>query len=586
MSEENKYTFENEEYRKTYWHTCSHVLAQAVKRLWPEVKLAIGPSIDEGFYYDMDAPFAFTQEDLTQIEAEMRKICKEKLKLERFELPREEALKFMEEREEPYKVELINDLPEDAVISFYTQGDFTDLCAGPHLDHTGRVKHNGFKLLNSCGAYWRGDSNRKMLQRIYGIAFQSKEELETYLQRIEEAKKRDHRRLGKELGLFMLTDYGPGFPFFLPKGMVLRNTLIDYWREVHKRYGYVEVSTPMILNRQLWEQSGHWDHYKNNMYTTVIDGEDYAIKPMNCPGGMLVYASEPHSYRDLPLRVGELGLVHRHELSGALHGLFRVRCFTQDDAHIFMTREQMESEIQNVVRLFDEVYNVFGLKYTVELSTMPEDHIGTVEEWEANQEILKKAITGMGKDFVVNEGDGAFYGPKLDFHIEDCLGRTWQCGTIQLDSQLPERFNLEYTGEDGQKHRPVMIHRVVFGSIERFIGVITEHFAGAFPLWLTPVQVKVLPVTDRAHEYANDLTKKLVDAGIRAEDDCRSEKLGYKIREAQMQKIPYMLVVGDRDMENGTVSVRTRKGEDLGAMTMDAFLSKCLSEIASKSKDI
>ena len=583
---ENEFTFENPEYRKTYWHTCSHIMAQAVKRLWPEVQLAIGPAIDEGWYYDFDAPFTFTPEHLAKIEAEMKKICKERLPIVRSEKPRAEALAYMQERNEPYKVELINDLPEDAAISFYTQGDFTDLCAGPHLDHTGRVKHNGFKLLNSCGAYWRGDSNRKMLQRIYGIAFQSKEELETYLQRIEEAKKRDHRKLGKELGLFMLTDYGPGFPFFLPKGMVLRNTLIDYWREVHKRYGYVEVSTPMILNRQLWEQSGHWDHYKNNMYTTVIDGEDYAIKPMNCPGGMLVYASEPHSYRDLPLRVGELGLVHRHELSGALHGLFRVRCFTQDDAHIFMTREQMESEIQNVVRLFDEVYNVFGLKYTVELSTMPEDHIGTVEEWEANQEILKKAITGMGKDFVVNEGDGAFYGPKLDFHIEDCLGRTWQCGTIQLDSQLPERFNLEYTGEDGQKHRPVMIHRVVFGSIERFIGVITEHFAGAFPLWLTPVQVKVLPVTDRAHEYAKGLTQKLVDAGIRAEDDCRSEKLGYKIREAQMQKIPYMLVVGDRDMENGTVSVRTRKGEDLGAMTMDAFLSKCLAEIASKSKDI
>ena len=583
---ENEFTFENPEYRKTYWHTCSHIMAQAVKRLWPEVQLAIGPAIDEGWYYDFDAPFTFTPEHLAKIEAEMKKVCKERLPIVRSEKPRAEALAYMQERNEPYKVELINDLPEDAAISFYTQGDFTDLCAGPHLDHTGRVKHNGFKLLNSCGAYWRGDSSRKMLQRIYGIAFQSKEELETYLQRIEEAKRRDHRRLGKELGLFMLTDYGPGFPFFLPKGMVLRNTLIDYWREVHKRYGYVEVSTPMILNRQLWEQSGHWDHYKNNMYTTVIDGEDYAIKPMNCPGGMLVYASEPHSYRDLPLRVGELGLVHRHELSGALHGLFRVRCFTQDDAHIFMTREQMESEIQNVVRLFDEVYNVFGLKYTVELSTMPEDHIGTVEEWEANQEILKKAITGMGKDFVVNEGDGAFYGPKLDFHIEDCLGRTWQCGTIQLDSQLPERFNLEYTGEDGQKHRPVMIHRVVFGSIERFIGVITEHFAGAFPLWLTPVQVKVLPVTDRAHEYAKGLSQKLVDAGIRAEDDCRSEKLGYKIREAQMQKIPYMLVVGDRDMENGTVSVRTRKGEDLGAMTMDAFLSKCLSEIASKSKDI
>ena len=586
MSEENKYTFENEEYRRTYWHTCSHVLAQAVKRLHPEVKLAIGPSIENGFYYDLDAPFAFTPEDLAEIEGEMRKICKEKLKLERFELPREEALQYMEDRQEPYKVELINDLPADAHISFYKQGEFVDLCAGPHLDSTGRIKGNAIKLTACNAAYWRGDSNRQTLQRIYGVAFPKKEELDAYLERIEEVKRRDHRKLGKELGLFMMTEEGPGFPFFLPKGMVLKNTLLDYWRQCHKRYGYVEISTPIILNQELWHRSGHWDHYKDNMYTTVIDGEDYAIKPMNCPGGMLVYASEPHSYRDLPLRVGELGLVHRHELSGALHGLFRVRCFTQDDAHIFMTREQMESEIQNVVRLFDEVYNVFGLKYTVELSTMPEDHIGTVEEWEANQEILKKAITGMGKDFVVNEGDGAFYGPKLDFHIEDCLGRTWQCGTIQLDSQLPERFNLEYTGEDGQKHRPVMIHRVVFGSIERFIGVITEHFAGAFPLWLTPVQVKVLPVTDRAHEYAKDLTQKLVDAGIRAEDDCRSEKLGYKIREAQMQKIPYMLVVGDRDMENGTVSVRTRKGEDLGAMTMDAFLSKCLSEIASKSKDI
>ena len=571
---ENEFTFENPEYRKTYWHTCSHIMAQAVKRLWPEVQLAIGPAIDEGWYYDFDAPFTFTPEHLAKIEAEMKKVCKERLPIVRSEKPRAEAIAYMQEKNEPYKVELINDLPEDAVISFYTQGDFTDLCAGPHLDHTGRVKHNGFKLLNSCGAYWRGDSNRKMLQRIYGIAFQSKEELETYLQRIEEAKKRDHRRLGKELGLFMLTDYGPGFPFFLPKGMVLRNTLIDYWREVHKRYGYVEVSTPMILNRQLWEQSGHWDHYKNNMYTTVIDGEDYAIKPMNCPGGMLVYASEPHSYRDLPLRVGELGLVHRHELSGALHGLFRVRCFTQDDAHIFMTREQMESEIQNVVRLFDEVYNVFGLKYTVELSTMPEDHIGTVEEWEANQEILKKAITGMGKDFVVNEGDGAFYGPKLDFHIEDCLGRTWQCGTIQLDSQLPERFNLEYTGEDGQKHRPVMIHRVVFGSIERFIGVITEHFAGAFPAWLSPVQVKILPVTDRAIEYAKTTAAQLDSEGFRVEVDERNEKIGKKIREATLEKVPFMLVVGDRDMEAGTVSVRTRGGEDLGAMPLADFAAK------------
>ena len=586
MSEENLYTFENPEYRKTYWHTCSHIMAQAVKRLWPEVQLAIGPAIDEGWYYDFDAPFTFTPEHLEKIEAEMKKICKERLSIVRSEKPRQEAIAYMQEKNEPYKVELIEDLPEDAVISFYTQGEFTDLCAGPHLDHTGRVKHNGFKLLNTCGAYWRGDSNRKMLQRVYGIAFPTKDELDAYITRIEEAKKRDHRKLGKELGLFMLTDYGPGFPFFLPKGMVLRNTLIDYWRQVHKKYGYVEVSTPMILNRTLWEQSGHWDHYKNNMYTTVIDGQDFAIKPMNCPGGMLVYAAEPHSYRDLPLRVGELGLVHRHELNGALHGLFRVRCFTQDDAHIFMTKEQMETEIQNVVKLFDEVYSVFGLKYTIELSTMPEDHIGTVEEWEFNQDILKKAITAMGKDFVINEGDGAFYGPKLDFHIEDCLGRTWQCGTIQLDSQLPERFNLEYIGEDGLKHRPVMIHRVVFGSIERFIGVITEHFAGAFPLWLSPVQVKVLPVTERAHEYANQVAAKLDEAGIRAESDLRSEKLGYKIREAQMQKIPYMLVVGDRDTENGTVSVRTRKGDDLGAMTPDAFLSKCLTEIATKTKDI
>ncbi len=586
MSEENLYTFENPEYRKTYWHSCSHIMAQAVKRLWPEVQLAIGPAIDEGWYNDFDAPFAFTPEHMEKIEAEMKKICKERLSIVRSEKPRPEAIAYMQERNEPYKVELIEDLPEDAVISFYTQGEFTDLCAGPHLDHTGRVKGNAIKLLSTCGAYWRGDSKRKMLQRIYGIAFPKKEELDAYLQRIEEAKKRDHRKLGKELGLFMLTDYGPGFPFFLPKGMVLRNTLIDYWRQVHKKYGYVEVSTPMILNRTLWEQSGHWDHYKNNMYTTVIDEQDYAIKPMNCPGGMLVYASEPHSYRDLPLRVGELGLVHRHELSGALHGLFRVRCFTQDDAHIFMTKDQMETEIQNVVKLFDEVYSVFGLKYTIELSTMPEDHIGTVEEWEFNQDILKKAITAMGKDFVINEGDGAFYGPKLDFHIEDCLGRTWQCGTIQLDSQLPERFQLEYVGEDGLKHRPVMIHRVVFGSIERFIGVITEHFSGAFPLWLNPVQVKVLPVTERAHDYAAKIAAQLDAAGIRVENDLRSEKLGYKIREAQMQKIPYMLVVGDRDMENGTVSVRTRQGEDLGAMSLDAFVAKCQSEIASKSRDV
>ena len=584
MENENLYTFENPEYRKTYWHTCSHIMAQAVKRLWPEVQLAIGPAIDEGWYYDFDAPFTIGPEHLTKIEAEMKKICKERIRLERSEKPRAEAIAYMEDKNEPYKVELINDLPEDAVISFYTQGEFTDLCAGPHLDHTGRVKHNGFKLTSSCGAYWRGDSNRKMLQRIYGVGFPSKDELDAYIQRIEEAKKRDHRKLGKELGLFMLRDEGPGFPFFLPKGMVLRNTLIDYWRQVHKRYGYVEVSTPMMMNRGLWEKSGHWGHYKNNMYTTVIDEVDFAIKPMNCPGGMLVYQSEPHSYRDLPLRVGELGLVHRHELSGALHGLFRVRCFTQDDAHIFMTWDQMKDEIKNVVKLFDEVYSVFGLSYQIEVSTMPEDHMGDEKDWDFATETLKAAVEEMGKDYIINEGDGAFYGPKLDFHLADSLGRTWQCGTIQLDMQLPERFELEYVGEDGLKHRPVMIHRVVLGSIERFIGVITEHFAGAFPLWLAPVQVKVLPVTDRAHEYAKALNQQLLDADIRSEVDCRSEKLGYKIREAQLQKIPYMLVVGDRDMENGTVSVRTRTGEDLGAMTMDAFLAKCMDEIKTKAK--
>ena len=583
--DENKYSFENEEYRRTYWHTCSHVLAQAVKRLYPEVKLAIGPAIENGFYYDMDSPFPFTPEIMEKIEAEMRKICKEKLKLERFELPREEAIKFMEEREEPYKVELINDLPEDAHISFYRQGEFVDLCAGPHLDSTGRIKGNAIKLTACNAAYWRGDSSRQTLQRIYGVAFPKKDELDAYLQRLEEAKRRDHRRLGKELGLFMLTEEGPGFPFFLPKGMVLKNTLIDYWREVHKRYGYVEVSTPMILNRHLWETSGHWYHSKENMYTTVIDGEDYAIKPMNCPGGMLVYKSEPHSYRDLPLRVGELGLVHRHELSGALHGLFRVRCFTQDDAHIFMTWDQMKDEIKNVVRLFDEVYSLFGLPYEIELSTMPDDHMGDEKDWEFAQETLKEAITEMGKSYVINEGDGAFYGPKLDFHLQDSLGRTWQCGTIQLDMQLPERFELEYTGADGEKHRPVMIHRVVFGSIERFIGVITEHFAGAFPVWLSPVQVKVMPITDRAADYAKSVAAKLDAAKVRVETDLRNEKIGYKIREAQMQKIPYMLVVGDKEAEAGTVSVRTRAGVDLGAMPLDEFMAKIGEEISTRSKD-
>ena len=574
MSEENKYTFENEEYRRTYWHTCSHVLAQAVKRLHPEVKLAIGPSIENGFYYDMDAPFAFTPEDLAEIEAEMRKICKEKLKLERFELPREEALKYMEEREEPYKVELINDLPADAHISFYKQGEFVDLCAGPHLDSTGRIKGNAIKLTACNAAYWRGDSNRQTLQRIYGVAFPKKEELDAYLERLEEAKRRDHRKLGKELGLFMMADEGPGFPFFLPKGMVLKNTLLDYWRKCHKRYGYVEISTPIILNQELWHRSGHWDHYKDNMYTTVIDGEDYAIKPMNCPGGMLVYKSEPHSYRDLPLRMAELGLVHRHEMSGTLHGLFRVRCFTQDDAHIFMTPAQMKDEIKNVVKLFDEIYSTFGLTYQIELSTMPEDHMGDEKDWKFAEDTLQAAITEMGKDFVINAGDGAFYGPKLDFHLADSLGRTWQCGTIQLDFQMPERFELEYVGEDGEKHRPVMIHRALLGSIERFIGVITEHFAGAFPAWLSPVQVKILPVTDRAIEYAKTTAAQLDSEGFRVEVDERNEKIGKKIREATLEKVPFMLVVGDRDMEAGTVSVRTRGGEDLGAMPLADFAAK------------
>ena len=584
MSEENKYTFENEEYRRTYWHTCSHVLAQAVKRLHPEVKLAIGPSIENGFYYDLDAPFAFTPEDLAEIEGEMRKICKEKLKLERFELPREEALQYMEEQQEPYKVELINDLPADAHISFYKQGEFVDLCAGPHLDSTGRIKGNAIKLTACNAAYWRGDSNRQTLQRIYGVAFPKKEELDAYLERIEEAKRRDHRKLGKELGLFMMTEEGPGFPFFLPKGMVLKNTLLDYWRQCHKRYGYVEISTPIILNQELWHRSGHWDHYKDNMYTTVIDGEDYAIKPMNCPGGMLVYKSEPHSYRDLPLRMAELGLVHRHEMSGALHGLFRVRCFTQDDAHIFMTPDQMKDEIKNVVKLFDEIYSTFGLTYQIELSTMPEDHMGDEKDWKFAENTLQAAITEMGKDFVINAGDGAFYGPKLDFHLADSLGRTWQCGTIQLDFQMPERFDLEYVGEDGEKHRPVMIHRALLGSIERFIGVITEHFAGAFPAWLSPVQVKLLPVTDRAMDYAKNVAAQLDSQGFRVEVDGRNEKIGKKIREATLEKIPFMLVVGDRDMEAGTVSIRTRTGEDLGAMSLADFAAKLHEIVDSKAR--
>ncbi len=584
MSEENLYTFENEEYRRTYWHTCSHVLAQAMKRLHPEVKLAIGPSIDNGFYYDFDTPQPFTEAQMEELEVEMRKICKEKLKLERFELPRQEAIAYMEEKGEPYKVELINDLPEDAVISFYKQGEFTDLCAGPHLDSTGRIKGNAIKLTACNAAYWRGDSSRQTLQRIYGVAFPKKDELDEYLARIEEAKKRDHRKLGKELGLFMMSEEGPGFPFFLPKGMVLKNTLLDYWRECHKRYGYVEIATPVILNQHLWHQSGHWDHYKDNMYTTVIDGEDYAVKPMNCPGGMLVYKNEPHSYRDLPLRAAELGLVHRHEMSGALHGLFRVRCFTQDDAHIFMTPDQMKDEIKNVVKLFDEIYSTFGLTYQIELSTMPEDHMGDEEVWKFAEDTLQAAITEMGKDFVINAGDGAFYGPKLDFHLSDSLGRTWQCGTIQLDMQMPERFELEYVGEDGEKHRPIMIHRALLGSIERFIGVITEHFAGAFPTWLSPVQVKMLPVTDRAAEYAKEIAQKLDAQGFRVEVDGRNEKIGKKIREAQLEKVPYMLVVGDRDMEAGTVSVRHRAEGDLGAMSLDEFSEMLHKVVDSKEK--
>ena len=583
MSEENKYTFENEEYRRTYWHTCSHVLAQAVKRLHPEVKLAIGPSIENGFYYDLDAPFAFTPEDLAEIEGEMRKICKEKLKLERFELPREEALQYMEERQEPYKVELINDLHADAHISFYKQGEFVDLCAGPHLDSTGRIKGNAIKLTACNAAYWRGDSNRQTLQRIYGVAFPKKEELDAYLERIEEAKRRDHRKLGKELGLFMMTEEGPGFPFFLPKGMVLKNTLLDYWRQCHKRYGYVEISTPIILNQELWHRSGHWDHYKDNMYTTVIDGEDYAIKPMNCPGGMLVYKSEPHSYRDLPLRMAELGLVHRHEMSGALHGLFRVRCFTQDDAHIFMTPDQMKDEIKNVVKLFDEIYSTFGLTYQIELSTMPEDHMGDEKDWKFAEDTLQAAITEMGKDFIINAGDGAFYGPKLDFHLQDSIGRTWQCGTIQLDMQMPQRFDLTYVGSDGEKHRPIMIHRVIFGSIERFIGILIEHCAGKFPLWLAPVQVKLLTVTEKFAPYAQEVAAKLEEAGLRVETDIRNEKIGYKLREARNERDSYICVIGERETEAGTLTVRSSKVGELGEMSVEDFTAKLLEEIKNKA---
>ena len=562
-------------------HTASHVMAQAIKRIWPETKLAIGPSIADGFYYDIDRDEPVTSDDLAKIEAEMKKIIKEALPLERFELPRAEAIALMKEKNEPYKVELIEDLPEDSIISFYKQGEFTDLCAGPHLMNTKEVG-KAFKLMNIAGAYWRGSEKNKMLTRIYATAFAKKEDLEAYVTMMEEAKKRDHRKLGKELGLFMMSDAGPGFPFFLPKGMILKNTLLDYWREIHKKAGYVEISTPIILNRSLWETSGHWDHYKNNMYTTVIDGEDYAIKPMNCPGGVLVYASEPRSYRDLPLRMGELGIVHRHEKSGQLHGLMRVRCFTQDDAHIFMTPEQIRDEIKNVAGLINQVYSLFGFKYHVELSTRPEDSMGSDEDWELATNSLQGALDDLGLDYVINEGDGAFYGPKIDFHLVDAICRTWQCGTIQLDFQLPQRFELEYIGADGEKHRPIMIHRVCFGSIERFIGILIEHFAGAFPTWLAPVQVKVLPISEKYEEYAKSVKAALDAADIRAEIDLRSEKIGYKIREAQGQKIPYMLVVGQKEQADGTVSVRSRFKGDEGAEDLNVFIANIKAEIAGR----
>ena len=578
---ENNFTFENLEYKHSYRHTSAHVLAQAVKRLYPESLLTIGPAIDDGFYYDIDSETVFTPELLETIEMEMRKICKEKLPLERFEMSRAEALEFV--KDEPYKVELINDLPEDAIISFYKQGEFTDLCAGPHLDSTGRIKGNAMKLTSCTGAYWRGDSSRKMLQRIYGTSFPKKEELDAHLARLEEAKKRDHRKLGRELGLFMFSEAGPGFPFFLPKGMVVRNELENYWRKLHREWGYVEIKTPLILNESLWHQSGHWDHYQDNMYFTKIDEEDYAIKPMNCPGGILVYKSEPHSYRDLPIRAGELGVVHRHELSGALHGLMRVRCFTQDDAHHFLLPEQVQDEILLVIDLFDEIYKLFGFTYRVELSTRPEDFMGEVEQWDKATDALRNALELRGIEYRINEGDGAFYGPKIDFHLSDSIGRTWQCGTLQLDFQMPERFELEYIGADGEKHRPVMIHRTAYGSIERFIGIITEHFAGAFPTWLAPVQAIVMPITDRSKEYAEGIYKMLFDKGIRVETDYRNEKIGYKIREAQLQKIPYMLVIGDKEAEAGTVSVRTRAGGDEGVMSPDDFLAKLQQEINDKT---
>ena len=570
---------ENEELR-VLRHTASHVLAQAVKRLFPNAKLAIGPAIDTGFYYDFDVETPFTPDDLVKLEKEMKRIVKKNDKLERFELPREQALELM--KDEPYKVELINDLPDDAVISFYKQGDFTDLCAGPHLSSTGGVK--AFKLMSIAGAYWRGSEKNKMLQRIYGTAFGSREELDAYLNMLEEAKKRDHRKLGKQLDLYDIMDEGPGFPFFFPKGMVLRNTLEDYWRKIHREHGYEEIKTPMMLNRALWERSGHWDHYRDNMYTTKIDDTDFAIKPMNCPGGMLVYKRRLWSYRDLPMRCGELGLVHRHELSGALHGLMRVRCFTQDDAHIFMTEDQIIDEITGVYDLIDEVYKVFGFDYHVELSTRPEDSMGSDEQWEMATNALRMALEKKGKPFIVNEGDGAFYGPKIDFHLTDCLGRTWQCGTIQLDFQMPLNFDLEYVDADGERKKPIMIHRVCFGSIERFIGVLTEHFAGKFPTWLAPVQVKVLPVSEKSHEYAEAAYQRLFDMGVRVEIDERGETIGYKIREArQIDRVPYMLVLGEKEVESGLISVRDRATDKTTQMTLDEFCDKLAKEIAERA---
>lgn len=577
----NILTFNDEKGKGAFRHTTSHIMAQAIKRLYPDTKLAIGPSIEDGFYYDIDRETPLVAEDLEKIEAEMKKIVKEDLPIKQYTMPRAEAIAYFKEKDEPYKVELIEDLPEDSVISFYSQGEFTDLCAGPHLMSTKPVK--AFKLTSLAGAYWRGSEKNKMLQRVYGTSYPKKAELEEYLHMMEEAKKRDHRKLGKELGLFMMREEGPGFPFFLPKGMELKNQLLDYWREIHKKAGYVEISTPIMLSRHLWETSGHWDHYKDNMYTTVIDDEDFAIKPMNCPGGILVYESEPRSYRDLPLRMGELGLVHRHEKSGQLHGLMRVRCFTQDDAHIFMTPEQVRDEIKGVVKLINEVYSLFGFKYHVELSTRPEDSMGSDEDWDMATEALRGALDDLGLPYVVNEGDGAFYGPKIDFHLEDSIGRTWQCGTIQLDFQLPLRFNLEYTGADGEKHRPIMIHRVIFGSIERFIGILIEHFAGAFPTWLAPVQVKVLPISDKYMDYAQKVLDELNNSGVRAEIDTRAEKIGYKIREAQMKKIPYMLVVGAKEEEDGLVSVRSRFEGDEGQKTLADFLAAIKMEIQAKT---